>query len=395
MRDPSLNVLRILHILRAPVGGLFRHVRDLAQEQSRAGHEVGIICDVTTGDAAAEDELTRLTPSCTLGIQRIAMSRTLNFSDLSAFFAIRRQVEILAPHVLHGHGAKGGAYARMMPRAPGRVALYTPHGGALHYKWTQPSGAFFLSVERLLRPRSDGLLFESQFSAQAYARKIGVPSCPTLVVPNGLGENDFAPLSEEEPIYDAVFVGELRKLKGVATLIEAAARLAAERPFRLGIAGAGPDEAVFRAQVVEKGITRQVDFLGHRPARTVFAQGRMIVVPSLAESFPYIVLEAVACGRLVIATRTGGIPEIFGPHSDALVPPGDVSALAEAIRHGLDNPAMAKARCVALQNRARDLFSVRRMARDVNCFYGERVHSRFGAAVEQRRRVKVPETNPV
>src|ERR1043165_4072571 len=64
--------LRILHVLRAPLGGLFRHVCDLAEEQTRMGHEVGIICDAATGGEQAEAALERLATSCALGIHRVS-----------------------------------------------------------------------------------------------------------------------------------------------------------------------------------------------------------------------------------------------------------------------------------------------------------------------------------
>ena len=67
-----------------------------------------------------------------------------------------------------------------------------------------------------------------------------------------------------------------------------------------------------------------------------------MVVPSRAESMPYIVLETVAAGLPIIATRVGGIPEILG--SEDLVEPGDAGALADAIRRVLDDPAAARDR---------------------------------------------------
>ena len=368
--DLALTPRRILHILRAPIGGLFRHVCDLVEEQARMGHEVGVICDAVFG-VAAEEKFKRLSGFCALGVHRVPMSRTLGLSDIAAFAAIRRQVERLQPEVLHGHGAKGGAFARLMPRVPGRVALYTPHGGSLHYTWRSPLGALYLGLENILRRRSDGLLFESEFSAECYRRKMGKPACPTLVAPNGLGQPDFAPFVKDEPIYDAVFVGELRALKGVGTLIEAARQLSSQRPFRLAIVGAGSDEALFRAEVAAKGLEKNVHFLGHRPAREAFAQARIVVVPSLAESFPYVILEAIAAGRPVVATKVGGIPEIFGPYAGALVPPGNAVALFQAMRNMLERPIAARALAIVLKERAESLFSATHMARDITRFYGE------------------------
>jgi glycosyltransferase involved in cell wall biosynthesis len=386
--------LRIVHILRAPVGGLFRHVRDLAEEQTRMGHSVGIICDSSTGGAPAEAALQQLSPWCALGIHRVAMSRQLGLSDAVALAKIHRRIARIAPDVIHGHGAKGGAYARLLPRAKGRVVLYTPHGGTLHYSSRSPVGVLFLGLERLLMARTDGILFESQYSQRVYAAKVGAARCPTRVVFNGLSQPDFAPLQAADPIYDAVFVGELRTLKGISTLIEAASSIARDREFKLAIAGTGPDEAKFQAEVAAHGLEHNVDFLGHRRAREVFAMGRTIVVPSLAESFPYVVLEAMASGRSLIATDVGGIPEIFGSHAGALVPAGDAVTLAYAIRGELDQAGAAAKRCAALQERARKMFSAPRMARDVTRFYADLSQARVQKAIPIHP-IKVSETTAV
>src|SRR5262249_5159776 len=155
------------------------------------------------------------------------------------------------------------------------------------FSWTSPQGALFLTAERLLRSRGDGLLFESQFGARAYENKIGSVIGASRVVPNGLRPEEFAPLPGE-PMYDAVFVGELRKLKGVSTLLEAATIISSRRDFRLAIAGSGPDEGIFHETASASNLS--VDFLGYRTAREAFALARLVVVPSLAESFPYVVL---------------------------------------------------------------------------------------------------------
>jgi glycosyltransferase involved in cell wall biosynthesis len=175
--------------------------------------------------------------------------------------------------------------------------------------------------------------------------------------------------------YDVVFIGELRRLKGLGALIEATALLAAERDIRLGIAGTGGDEPEFRALVAARRLGARVEFLGHQPARAMFARGRIVVVPSVAESFPYIVLEAAAAGRPLVATNVGGIPEIFGPLAHRLVEPDDVRALAQAIALALDLPRDAEFEAVELRERARRLFSVRRMAADITSFYRE-LHAR-------------------
>jgi glycosyltransferase involved in cell wall biosynthesis len=77
------------------------------------------------------------------------------------------------------------------------------------------------------------------------------------------------------------------------------------------------------------------------PARKAQVLGRIMVVPSRAESLPYVVLEAAASAKPLIATKVGGIPEIYGPLTNSLIPPQDAGALAAAIAWSLDNPAAA------------------------------------------------------
>jgi len=83
-----------------------------------------------------------------------------------------------------------------------------------------------------------------------------------------------------------------------------------------------------------------------------------MVVPSRSESLPYIVLEAAGAGIPLIATRVGGIPEIFGPQSSRLIPREDPEALAVAIATALEDEVATRESADALQRRVRDSFSV-------------------------------------
>ena len=105
------------------------------------------------------------------------------------------------------------------------------------------------------------------------------------------------------------------------------------------------------------------------PARQAFSLGRLLILPSLAESLPYVVLEAAAAGVPLIATDVGGIPEIFGPLSDALVPPGDAEALAEATRAARVGPEALAERTEGLRERIRAEFSVAGMSDSILDFY--------------------------
>jgi len=123
------------------------------------------------------------------------------------------------------------------------------------------------------------------------------------------------------------------------------------------IAGEGPQGPDLAAQARRLGVADQIRFVGYQPAREAFAMGRMLVLPSRAESLPYVVLEAAAAGVPIIATRVGGIPEIFGPQAEQLIAPDNVDALADAIGVALDGPAQVARVAQLVKSRVHRVFS--------------------------------------
>jgi len=361
--------LNILHVMRAPVGGLFRHVTDLARGQAARGHRVALVADSSTGGAQAEAMLAALGRDLALGVTRVPMSRHIGPGDVAALVHVWRRAATIAAHVVHGHGAKGGAYARLA-RVPALAAsaagvprrrairAYTPHGGSLHYRWGTPAGLLYLGAERALMDRTDLFLFESAYGRDAFSAKVGAPKALSQVVHNGVDDVEFQPVPPSYDATDLLFVGELRALKGIDVLIAAIAELARQgRKVSATIVGTGPDRAKLEHEAAKHSLAERVHFVGAKPARSAFALGRLLVVPSRAESLPYIVLEAAAVGLPMVATAVGGIPEIFGPDGAALVPPGDPAALARAISQAMQDRGARHTATLRLKARVRASFS--------------------------------------
>jgi glycosyltransferase involved in cell wall biosynthesis len=362
VRPSAASPLNIVHVLRAPLGGLFRHVVDLAEGQAARGHRVGLIVDSTTGGSRAEAALAALAPRLGLGVQRVAIGRELAPSDLAALRHVAGWVRQAAPDVLHGHGAKGAALTRLTLRAPQAIRVYTPHGGSLVYRPGTVAGGFYRTLEWLLKWRTDLFLFESTYIANLFRAEIGRPPGIVRVVHNGVGEAEFAPVVPRADATDIVCLGELRPVKAFDVLIEALAILKQQgRPLSVTIAGDGPDAAELKALAESLGIADLVRLVGFRPAREAFAMGRMMVIPSRAESLPYVILEAAAAGVPIISTRVGGIPEIFGPQSDQLIAPDDIGALIGAINRAVDFPAELEQATRSVQARVRAEFSLSAM----------------------------------
>lgn len=328
--------LAIVHVLRAPIGGLFRHVADLVREQVRRGHRVGLVVDSTSGGAYSDALLADLEPSLELGLFRLPMSRNPSPRDLINTFLIARHCAHLQPDVIHGHGSKGGLYARgtclWRSRKP-VIRAYTPHGGSLNYAPGTVINSVYMAVEAALARATDLFLFESAYARDVFSKRVKKPDERTRVALNGLASAEFEPVTPAPDAADFMYVGELRQAKGVDLLIHALMGFRARtgRDASLVLVGSGPDTAELEALVARCNLQQHVTMVGPRKVREAFALGKTLIVPSRRESLPYIVLEAAAAQAPIISTDAGGIGEIFGPYSNRLIPTDDLQALADAL----------------------------------------------------------------
>jgi len=362
--------LRILHATRGPVGGIFRHILDLANGQADRGHHVGIIADSLTGGERAEQALAEIAPRLKLGVHRLAIRREPHPTDFQVWARFQRFIRQLEPDVLHGHGAKAGAFLRIRTASRGKIRVYTPHGGSLHFPLSTLKGNLYARIERALMDKTDLFLFESAFARDTYQRMIGTPKGLVRCVFNGVTAGEFDPVVKAEDATDLAYVGEFRHIKGADLLVDAVARLRADgRPVKVTLAGDGEETASIKAQVERLGLGEAVRFIGHVKARHGFSKGSLLVVPSRGDSMPYVVIEAAAAGIPMVAADVGGIPENFGPYPDALFAPGNPAAMADAIARALDAPAATQERAKSLRERIFMHFSQKAMVEGVFAGY--------------------------
>jgi glycosyltransferase involved in cell wall biosynthesis len=362
--------LRILHVTRTPVGGIFRHILDLANGQVDRGHLVGIVADSLTGGERAEAALAEIAPRLKLGVHRFAIRREPFPTDVLVWARLMRLARRLKPDVLHGHGAKAGAFIRFKIPSKHTIRVYTPHGGSLHYPLNTIKGALYSRLERALMNSTDLFLFESAFARDTYQRTVGTPRGLVRCVFNGVTAEEFDPVVKAADATDIVYVGEFRHIKGADLLIDAVARLHANgKPVTLTLAGDGEELEVLKAQIQKLGLTDAVRFIGHVKARYGFSKGSVLVVPSRGDSMPYVVIEAAAAGIPMVASNVGGIPEIFGPHTEGLFAPNILGAMADAIEIAVDDPAAALVRAKSLRERIFLHFSQKAMVDGVLAGY--------------------------
>jgi glycosyltransferase involved in cell wall biosynthesis len=229
----------------------------------------------------------------------------------------------------------------LLPFQRGVIRVYTPHGGSFNYKPGTVFNRAYMIAERVLERATDLFLFESAYIGRRFREDVGSTAKLSRIVLNGISEAEFVPVRPNQDAADFVYVGEWRSAKGIDTLIDALALMNKRHGIavNLVLVGSGPDEAILYDRAAARRVREQIRFVPPMAAREAFRLGRAMVVPSRAESLPYVVLEAVGARMPMVATDVGGIPEVFGPYRNRLIPPNDAVALAEALFRTFSAPA--------------------------------------------------------
>jgi glycosyltransferase involved in cell wall biosynthesis len=213
----------------------------------------------------------------------------------------------------------------------------------------------------------------------------GVRAERLVVAPNGVDVERFAPLASSERTARRVELGwpdgapvllaaaTLRPGKGIEDLLAAFALLAERLPgARLAIAGEGSERAELAARAVALGISARCEWLGfRRDLDRVLPAADLFVLPSHFDALPTVLLEAMAAGCPVVATATGGVPEIVAGGTGWLVPPRDVAALAAGIEKALAEPVATARAARAARERVEREFSLAAWCTRLDRIYAE------------------------
>ncbi|HEY6886618.1 MAG TPA: glycosyltransferase family 4 protein, partial [Solirubrobacter sp.] len=210
-----------------------------------------------------------------------------------------------------------------------------------------------------LRRFTDVLVTPSHAMARLLAERIGYEVGELVVVPNGVDVPE-APLPRGDRVGT---IALLEPVKGLEYLVEAARRLP---DTRFVIFGTGSQEAELRA--LARGLP--IEFAGYVPSADALKQLSIFVLPSIMENSPLAMLEALAAGIPVVASRVGGIPEYAAPGTATLVEPRDPVALAGAIGELLADPELACRRVLAGREAAHERSAARTAERMLELYAG-------------------------
>jgi glycosyltransferase involved in cell wall biosynthesis len=349
--------LRVAHVtLGLEVGGQEKLLVEFARHADRQRFELRVVTLGERGPLAEEVE------ACGWPVTALGVSTGLR---PGLVLRLARLFRRWGTDAVHSHDDRPLIYAApaaRLARVP-RV-VHTRHGQS-----------FWMTRRQRLLVNATAALTDRFVSVSEDARRLtlrhGVAAKRLGVIWNGIDTERFA-FSGPRVGGPAVTVARLSPEKDVATLLRAAARIVAERPhFRLEIAGDGPCMPALRQLVGELGLDGHARLLGRvRDVPALLARASLFVLPSLSEGISLTILEAMARGLPVVATRVGGNCEVVADgETGVLVPAGEPAALAEAILRVLRDPEAGRRIGRAGRQRVERYFDVRRMVAEYEALY--------------------------
>jgi len=297
------------------------------------GVDVGAVC--------VNEEVAARFRVCGVEAETIPLRRHLDLVQARRIWRWARGAD-----VVHAQDRRSGLWVRLGPRPrPGGLRVYTIHGLPDEYlplpgQGTSPGVRATLAyrgVDAALCRRADAVVVPSSAFRELVAARLGFPRDKLAVIPHGV-------CVPERPPSGGSLVGSvtlLEPVKGLDVFLRSAARVHRRHPeLRFAIFGSGPLADRLASLARQLGIGEKVELPGYVPSSEALERLAIFVVSSYLESGPLTVLEAMAAGIPVVATRVGGIPEIAAEGTAQLVPAGDDEALAGAIDRLLDDPEL-------------------------------------------------------
>ena len=393
--------IRVIHIItRLDRGGSAQNTFLTAMGHDKSKFSVGLVygCSkmMSADDAALlRTDLQQLGRAGVSVFHMPALVREINpVLDAWATVALWRLLRRERPQVVHTHTSKAGAVGRLAAWLAGiPLVIHTPHGHIFYGYYGTVGSAIIRLLERLLAKITDRIVTLTDRGAQEHVHYKIAGAEKFATVHSGIDLARFRSVQVDPAVKrkelglppDGVIVGTVGRLvpiKGLEWLLKAVPQVLAQFPQAcFVIIGDGPLLGELRQMTSKLGISLRVVFLGAREdVPECLAALDLFVLPSLNEGMGRVLLEAMAVGCPVVATRVGGIPDIVADGTTGLlVPPRDERALAEAILTLLRDRSRRAAYGEAARRHVDGRFDVETMVRSVERLYDEVWHEKHHA----------------
>jgi glycosyltransferase involved in cell wall biosynthesis len=380
-----IRVLRV--IARLNVGGPALHVTYLARGLAGRGYETTLVAgDVARGEASmsfvaqqADVEVVTLP----------GLSRELSpVRDALAAIRLARLIRKLRPDVVHTHTAKAGAVGRAAALLAGTrrpVVVHTFHGHVLRGYFGTGGTLVFRAIETLLARASDRLIAVSpEVRDELVALHVAPPEKFSVVrlgielEPRVRFDGDATEVRRRHGIPEGKFVvGWFGRMTAVKRTDDLLTMLAGVRErgvdALLLLVGDGDDRERLEQRAHDLGLARSCLFLGYQEdVAPWYAICDAVVLTSASEGTPVTIIEALAAGRPVVATKVGGVPDVVDEgETGFLVRPYDTHALAERLEILAGDPVRRRAMGELGRSRMLERYGVERLVDDVDALYRE------------------------
>jgi N-acetyl-alpha-D-glucosaminyl L-malate synthase BshA len=270
---------------------------------------------------------------------------TLALASKQHEVALREKLDVLHVHYAIPHATTAWLAREMLEAEGHRLRVITTlHGTDITLVGQEAS---FYAITKFSIERSDAVTAVSDYLRDETYRAFGCVGCDVRVIPNFVRLEEYHPdpTKQWEGLAPAghrriMHISNFREVKRVRDVVRVFARIRRAMPATLVMVGDGPDRPDAEKEAEELGVAQDVRFLGRLESVATLLQGcEVFLLPSTSESFGLAALEAMACGSVVVATRTGGLPEVIDDgRTGILEPVGSVEAMGRRAVELLRDP---------------------------------------------------------
>lgn len=387
---------RILRIIaRLNVGGPAIHVILLTEGLDKSKFYSVLVCGKigkSEGDMAYYALERNIKPQFIFELKR----EPNLFNDILAFMKIYRIIKTEQPDIIHTHTAKAGAVGRLAgivynflhPYKQIKI-FHTFHGHIFDGYFGRFKTRVFILIEQLLALFSSKIIAVSE-SVKKELISLGIGNNDKIgIIPLGFELDKFLKIPlKSNPVINIGIVGRLVPIKNHRLFLEVATKVSKDNPgseFRFKIIGDGELRDELEEYAHKLNIHTEVDFLGwQRDMVGVYSDLDIVVLTSINEGTPVSLIEAMASGRVVVATDVGGVKDILGNETAAdieqdknfkvlerglIVKPQDSDSFAAALSFILQHGYLRNNMCMLARDFVKDRFSKERLVKDIESLY--------------------------
>lgn len=375
---------RVLHVItRMDQGGSAVHTAWMVKLLDKEKYSSSLLCGSL--DQLTPEEERDLKDACEVFTIEPGLKRDPHpYYDFTAIFKLYKFYKKHRFDIIHTHTSKAGFVGRIAAVMYGaKMVVHSPHGHIFYGYFGKLKTRIYIIMEQIAARFTDRMLVFTDLAIQDHL-DVGVGKREMFrVVPSGVPIDMYLqPATPPEKVRQSLNIplsakviggcARIDHVKGVRFLVEAFFKLASKRDdIYLVVAGEGDEREELTALIKEKGFEDRAMLLGlRRDIPDLYHAMDIFVLPSLNEGYGKVIVEAMSAGRPVVATNVGGVSTIVQDGiTGLLVPPGNATAIADAVEKLLNDPKQTLEMGAIGRQSVKDERSVAAMIKNLDNIY--------------------------